>query len=188
MPVRIAFQVGFEVGFVAAVFHGGPEGELHRHVGGLAGRGGRYGHRDGRFGVFGGAADVDDELFPARIIPVAVPADQVGGLGQLEHDRALGFLDHRRDQDGGALAKRCLGTHPFRFYRNGGPEHDHDIGVAQHAFGHFVIRLPGAQDLVPPDREAFGGQRLGDHLRLGPVSPAVGKEYARHRSCPRPRA
>ena len=181
MSVGIAFEIGLEIRRVCTVLHGRPEGQLHCHVGGLAGRR-RSGYGlgfDGRR-LFGGAADVDDEFLPARVAAVAVPADQVGRLDQFEHDRAFGVLDHHGHEHRRPLAKCRLGAHPFRLHRNRRPEHDDDIGVAQHAFGDFVIGLPGAQHLVPPDRKAFRRQRLGKHLRLRPVGPAIGKEDVGH--------
>ena len=56
--------------------------------------------------------DLIDEGLPGGIGGIALPVDQVGGLGQFEHDRAVARLDHYRDQRVRAVRQRGFGTDP----------------------------------------------------------------------------
>ena len=59
-------------------------------------------------------AHVGDKVLPGAVVILAVPVRQVGGLSQLEHDRAFARLDHRWYQRLVAIGQRRFGPDPAR--------------------------------------------------------------------------
>ena len=126
------------------------------------------------------AAHIGEKPSPRVILGLAMPVAEVGRMGQFEHHRPLAVGDHRRQQGVAAVRLGGFGPHPAGDDRPRRPQHDHRLGGLQRPLGDFVVGLAGAQIDVPPDIEAFGGERFGEDLGAGRILTAVGEEDIRH--------
>src|SRR5262249_22211548 len=117
---------------------------------------------------------------PARVVAVALPADQVGGLNHHEAERRIDLVDQHRHQHAAVLADGRLLFDPGRGDRGVRPDREHYAGGIELLVGRAGPLRAGPGAVIPPDIEAVGTQRLDHADHASGVFLLVGDEDVRH--------
>lgn len=115
------------------------------------------------------AAHVGHQRLPARIASLAVPAGQIGGLRQFEHDRAGTGRDRHWQQRAVAIGRGRFRADPARGNGARRPQHHHGAGFMQRGLGDLVVGIARSERGIPPDGQPLGLEPLGIEPRGGLV-------------------
>ncbi len=125
------------------------------------------------------ALQVGDQRAPARVVAVAVPADQVERVDRAEAQRRLHVLDAQRQQLAGVACARGLVAHEAGVHRRVRPQHQHDARGRQLRSDHVGEVVAAGELPVPPHRQAGLGQRRRQRLGRAVVLARVADEDLR---------
>ena len=110
------------------------------------------------------------------VLAILAPAVQIGRMHGAEIDRQLGVVEPHRHQHAAIGGIARFATHPARFHRVRGPDHDQGPGALELARDQGVEFLARCDLRIPPDRPAFSFKHGHERCDPSAVLAGIGNE------------